>query len=180
MGAGVPVTSILASRGCPGHCTFSTRIPAELSRWRPRSPENVLQELRQLSRAGYKVVVFTDENLTVNTTHMDQLCRLIIRENLGMRFAFEGFSENLSDANLELMRQAGFDLFFMGVETGSESQRRRYRKPGSAQAVAQGIQRAKKHHFLVYTWLLVGGPGETQADLEGTKKSSERCFAPPD
>ncbi len=159
---------------------FRTRIPAELSRWRPRSPENVLQELRQLSRAGYKVVVFTDENLTVNTTHLDQLCRLIIRENLGMRFAFEGFSEHLSDANLELMRQAGFDFFMMGVETGSESQRRRYRKPGSAQAVAQGIQRAKKHHFLVYTWLLVGGPGETQADLEGTQKSSERCFAPPD
>jgi anaerobic magnesium-protoporphyrin IX monomethyl ester cyclase len=59
-GIGVTVTSILSSRGCPGHCTFCTRIPAELSRWRPRSPESVLQELRQLSREGYKAVVFTD------------------------------------------------------------------------------------------------------------------------
>ena len=86
-----------------------------------------------------------------------------------MRFAFEGFVEHLPDSTLGLMREAGFDLFFMGVETGSDSQRRRYRKPGSAQAVAQGIRRAKKHHFLVYTWLMIGGPGETRADLENTK-----------
>ena len=166
---GVPVTSVLSSRGCPGHCTFCTRIPAELSRWRPRSPENVLQELHQLSRDGYKMVVFTDENLTVSTSRMDHLCRLLIQDNLQMRFAFEGFVEHLPDSTLGLMRQAGFDLFFMGVETGSDPQRRRYHKPGSAYAVAQGIQRAKKHHFLVYAWLMIGGPGETRADLENTK-----------
>ena len=164
-----PVTSILSSRGCPGHCTFCTRIPAELSNWRPRSPENVLQELRQLSRQGYKIVVFTDENLTVSASRIDHLCRLIIQDGLQMRFAFEGFVEHLPASTMKLMRQAGFDLFFMGVESGSDPQRRRYRKPGSAHAVAQGIRRAKKHHFLVYTWLMIGGPGETRADLENTK-----------
>jgi len=86
-----------------------------------------------------------------------------------MRFAFEGFVEHLPDSTLGLMRQAGFDLFFMGVETGSDPQRRRYRKPGSAHAVAQGIQRAKKHHFLTYAWLMIGGPEESQADIENTK-----------
>jgi anaerobic magnesium-protoporphyrin IX monomethyl ester cyclase len=166
---GVPMTSILSSRGCPGHCTFCTRIPAELSRWRPRSPENVVQELRQLSRDGYKIVVFVDENLTVSTSHINHLCRLLIQENLPMRFAFEGFVEHLPDSTLGLMRQAGFDLFLLGVESGSDPQRRRYKKTGSAQAVAQGMQRAKKHHFLVYAWLLIGGPRETRADLENTK-----------
>jgi anaerobic magnesium-protoporphyrin IX monomethyl ester cyclase len=166
---GVPATSILSSRGCPGHCTFCTRIPAELSRWRPRSPENVVRELRQLSRDGYKIVIFVDENLTVSIAHINHLCRLLIQENLPMRFAFEGFVEHLPDSTLGLMRQAGFDLFLLGVESGSDPQRRRYKKTGSAQAVAQGIQRAKKHHFLVYAWLLIGGPRETRADLENTK-----------
>ena len=167
-GAGL-VTSILSSRGCPGRCTFCTRIPAELSRWRPRSPENVLQELRQLSQKGYEIAVFMDENLTVSASRIDHLCRLIIQDGLRMRFVFEGFIENLPDSTLELMRQAGFDLVFVGVESGSDAQRRRYRKPGSAHAVAQGIQRAKKHHFLVHAFLVIGGPGETQADLENTK-----------
>jgi anaerobic magnesium-protoporphyrin IX monomethyl ester cyclase len=168
-GPGVKMTSVLSSRGCPGQCTFCTRIPAELSRWRPRSPENVLQELQQLSRDGYKMAVFTDENLTVSASRMDHLSRLIIQADLRMRFAFEGFVEHLPDSTLGLMRQAGFDLFFLGVETGSDPQRRRYRKPGSAQAVAQGIRRAKKHHFLVYAWFMIGGPGETPADLKNTK-----------
>ena len=169
MGIDVPVTSIISSRGCPGHCTFCTRIPAELSRWRPRSPENVVQELQQLSRDGYKFVVFTDENLTVSIPHINRLCRLIIQANLQMRFAFEGFVEHLPDSTLGIMRQAGFDLFLMGVESGSDPQRRRYQKPASAHAVAQGIRRAKKHHFLTYAWLMIGGPGETRADLENTK-----------
>jgi anaerobic magnesium-protoporphyrin IX monomethyl ester cyclase len=169
MGIGVPMTSIISSRGCPGNCTFCTRIPAELSRWRPRSPENVVQELQQLSRAGYKAIVFTDENLTVSISHMERLCRLIIQANLKMRYAFEGFVEHLRDSTMSLMRQAGFDLFLMGVETGSDPQRRRYQKPASAHAVAQGIRRSKKHHFLTYAWLMIGGPGETRADLENTK-----------
>jgi radical SAM superfamily enzyme YgiQ (UPF0313 family) len=100
---------------------------------------------------------------------MDHLCQLIIQDNLKMRFAFEGFVEHLPDSTLGLMRQAGFDLFFMGVETGSDPQRRRYCKPGTAHEVAQGIRRAKKHHFLVYAWLMIGGPGETRADLKNTK-----------
>jgi anaerobic magnesium-protoporphyrin IX monomethyl ester cyclase len=163
------ITSMLSSRGCPGHCTFCTRLPAELSRWRPRSPENVLQELRLLSRQGYDLVIFMDENLTVSAPRIDQLCRLIIQANLPMRFAFEGFLEHLPDSTLDLMRQAGFDLAFVGVESGSDPQRRRYRKPSSARAVAQGISRARRHHFLIHAFLLIGGPGETQADLENTR-----------
>ena len=163
------ITSILSSRGCPGHCTFCTRIPAELSRWRPRSPENVLQELRLLSRQGYKFAMFMDENLTVSASRIEHLCRLIIEDNLQMRFVFEGFLEHLADSTLELMRQAGFDFAFVGVESGSDPQRRRYRKPSSAHAVAQGMRRAQKHHFVVHAFLLIGGPGETQADLENTK-----------
>jgi radical SAM superfamily enzyme YgiQ (UPF0313 family) len=129
----------------------------------------VVQELQQLSQDGYKMVVFTDENLTVSISRMERLCRLIIQDNLKMRFAFEGFVEHLPDSTLSLMRQAGFDLFLMGVETGSDPQRRRYQKPASAHAVAQGIQRAKKHHFATYAWLMIGGPGETRTDLENTK-----------
>ncbi|MGO8761984.1 MAG: B12-binding domain-containing radical SAM protein [Desulfobaccales bacterium] len=162
-------TSMLSSRGCPGHCTFCTRLPPELSRWRPRSPENVLQELRLLSRQGYDLIIFMDENLTVSAPRIDHLCRLIIRDNLQMRFAFEGFLEHLPDSTLALMRQAGFDLSFVGVESGSDPQRRRYRKPSSAHAVAQGIRRARRHHFLVHAFLLIGGPGETRTDLENTR-----------
>src|SRR5208337_2846132 len=116
------------------------------------------------SRLGYKMAVFTDENLTVSASRIDHLCRLIIQDDLQMRFAFDGFIEHLPDSTMELMRQAGFDLFFVGVESGSDPQRRRYHKPGSAHAVAQGMRRAKKHHFLVYAWLLIGGPGETRTD----------------
>jgi len=163
------ITSMLSSRGCPGHCTFCTRLPPELSRWRPRSPENVLQELRLLSRQGYDLAIFMDENLTVSASRIDHLCRLIIQDKLQMRFAFEGFLEHLPDSTLELMRQAGFDLAFVGVESGSDPQRRRYRKPSSAHAVAQGIRRARQHHFLVHAFLLIGGPGETRADLENTR-----------
>ena len=164
------VTSVLSSRGCPGKCTFCSRKPAELANWRPRSPENVFQELRLRAQAGYKVAVFVEENFTVGVARLNRLCRLILQENLKMRFGFEGFLHHLPDATLALMKQAGFDFAFLGVESGSDPQRRRYRKLGSARAIAQGVQRARKHHLLVYASLITGGPGETRDDIERTKE----------
>jgi radical SAM superfamily enzyme YgiQ (UPF0313 family) len=164
------VASVLSSRGCPARCTFCSQKPAELAPWRPRSTPNVFQELRQLSQKGYKAAVFADQNFTVDPARLNQLCRLLLQNNLKMSFGFEGFLHHLPDATLALMKDAGFEFAFVGVESGSDPQRRRYRKLGSALAVAQGVQRARKHHLLVFASFIIGGPGETRDDIERTKE----------
>jgi radical SAM superfamily enzyme YgiQ (UPF0313 family) len=68
------------------------------------------------------------------------------------------------------MHRAGFDALFVGVESGSDAQLRRYGKPGTRRTLAEGIRRAKRAHMLVVGFFVYGGPGETDQDFEATQK----------
>ena len=162
------MTTAFSSRGCPYQCTFcaDTRICG--SKLRVRSANNVFEELQELSHEGYKFVIFFDDNLVFDVPRLNRLCRLIIEGRLDMRFACAGTVHNLPQSTLDLMHEAGFDVFFVGVESGSDSQLRRYRKPASRKAMAAGIVRAKKAHIAVLASFINGAPGETERDFQDT------------
>jgi radical SAM superfamily enzyme YgiQ (UPF0313 family) len=87
-----------------------------------------------------------------------------------MRFAFQGTIHHLPESVFQLMHRAGFDALFVGVESGSDAQLRRYGKPGTRRTLAEGIRRAKRAHMLVVGFFVYGGPGETDQDFEATQK----------
>ncbi|MBU4354918.1 MAG: radical SAM protein, partial [Proteobacteria bacterium] len=62
------------------------------------------------------------------------------------------------------------DALFVGVESGSDAQLRRYGKPATTKSLAEGIRRAKRAHMLVVGFFVYGGPGETDQDFEATQK----------
>ncbi|MHC1745068.1 MAG: radical SAM protein [Syntrophobacteraceae bacterium] len=162
------MTTAFSSRGCPYQCTFcaDTRICG--GKLRVRSAENVLGELVVLSRQGYKFVIFFDDNLVFDVPRLNKLCRLIVESSLDMRFACAGTVHRLPQSTLDLMHQAGFDGFFVGVESGSDSQLRRYRKPASRKGMAAGILRAKKAHIAVLASFINGAPEESERDFQET------------
>ena len=165
-----PLTTMSSSRGCPYHCIFCSCTKMFGNRLRTRSPENVFRELEQLAGEGFKVAIFWDDNFTANGKRVDQLCHLILEHNLKMNFACAGTLHNLPDATLKLMHQAGFDLFFLGAESGSDAQLQRYQKPTTSQKLAHDIRRAKKAHLFVIASFITGHPEETTADHEATKE----------
>lgn len=162
------MTTAFSSRGCPFQCTFcaDTRICG--GKLKVRSAKNVSEELQELSHQGYKFVIFFDDNLVFDVPRLNRLCRLIIESRMDMRFACAGTVHNLPQSTLDLMHEAGFDALFVGVESGSDSQLRRYRKPASRKAMAAGILRAKRAHIAVLASFINGAPGETERDFQNT------------
>jgi anaerobic magnesium-protoporphyrin IX monomethyl ester cyclase len=162
------MTTAFSSRGCPYHCTFcaDTRICG--GKLRVRSAENVFEELAVLSRQGYKFVIFFDDNLVFDVPRLNKLCQLILESKLDMRFACAGTLHMLPQSTLDRMHEAGFDAFFVGVESGSDSQLKRYRKPASRKGMAAGITRAKKAHMAVIASFINGAPRETERDFQET------------
>lgn len=165
-----PLTTMSSSRGCPYHCIFCSCTRMFGNRLRTRSAENVFGELQQLAGEGFKVALFWDDNFTADVKRVDRLCHLILDHHLQMNFACAGTLHTLPDETLKLMHQAGFDLFFLGAESGSDAQLRRYRKPTTSQKLARDIQRAKKAHLFVIASFITGHPEETAADHEATKE----------
>ncbi len=51
---------------------------------------------------------------------MRALCEMLIESRLGLRFGFASTLHLLPEAAMRLMQRAGFDLAFIGVESGSD------------------------------------------------------------
>ena len=162
------MTTAFTSRGCPHRCLFCSNSVMNRT-YRVRSPENILEELIELDRQGYKFVIFFDDNLTAHVDHMNKLCRLIISQRLQMKFGSTCMPYLLPDETLALMNRAGFIFMFVGVESGSDAILKRYRKPGTRNQLIDGIRRAQQANILVIASFIAGYRHETSEDHEASK-----------
>ena len=110
---------MITSRGCPYRCSFCASHLTMGRRFRPHSPEYVLEELKLLVRNyGTEQVIFQDDTFTVDRERVRRICELMLREGLRVEwFCFS--SVNTADRELlSLMRRAGCFSIGYGVESG--------------------------------------------------------------
>lgn len=117
---------ILTSRGCYGACTFCS-IKAFYQKnhtpnWRPRSVENVLEEIRFLKK-NYGVMglsVVDDNFIGPGEAGKDRAYRLadgLIRNNLVLPFKILTRSEDVDVQLFKFLQKAGLRRVFLGVES---------------------------------------------------------------
>lgn len=162
------ITAASSSRGCPFGCTFCSMVGVSDRSFRARSAANVYQELQQVREQGFELVIFWDDNFCADLARVRALCKLLIEKPLGLRFGFAATLHLLPADTLRLMQRAGFDLAFLGVESGSDRVLAAYRKPARRAALAAGIQAAKKAHMFTIASFIAGAPAETEEDFQDT------------
>ena len=167
-GVGNRVTTAFSSRGCPFHCTFCAMTNFCKGRFRARSALNVFEELQRIVEEGFEFVVFWDDNFTANSARVHELCEMLIQSNLGLHFGFAGSLHLLPKSTLSLMQRAGFDLVFVGVESGSDAVLAAYDKPVRRGNLAEAVSRAKQSHMFIIASFIAGASEETEQDFEGT------------
>ncbi len=110
------------SRGCPYRCEFCDIIVMFGRKPRYKAPAQIERELDSLRRLGARKVFFVDDNFIGNKAKAKQTLRFLAgyqeRHGRRMRFGTEA-SLNLADDPelLELLRAAGFEWAFLGLET---------------------------------------------------------------
>ena len=112
------------SRGCPYNCEFCD-IPLLYGRIpRVKKPEQVLGELEELYRLGWRGgVFFVDDNFIGNRKKLKgEFLPALIDWMKAHRYPFSFFTEasvNLADDEelMELMVRAGFNRVFVGIES---------------------------------------------------------------
>lgn len=115
--------SVQFSRGCPFTCEFCDIIEIYGRRPRTKAPGQILAELDQLHRLGWRGRVFlVDDNFIGNKNCVKALLPPLAEWMRARHYPFSFITEaslNLADDEelLNGMREAGFTSAFLGIET---------------------------------------------------------------
>lgn len=167
--------SLLSSRGCSRHCTFclsgnyGNRHPDAI-RWRPRSPENVFEEMVYLNRQ-YAVdrFSFVDDSFLGGRGQGAQravrLCQIIQDSGLGLSFSLECRSDEVSEELFCRLTRAGLKHVLLGVESADPAELRLYGKQETASQALDAIALLRELGLLVSIGFIMFQPLSTRESL---------------
>ena len=85
---------------------------------RARSVENIIHEINYWkNKLGTNKFVFRDPVFSINRKHTINLCEQIINQNLKISFMVETHLNNMDDEMIALLKKAGLELVYVGVES---------------------------------------------------------------
>jgi len=165
-----PSHSMLASRGCPGVCTFCSKMTFG-AKSRYFSLERIVEEFHVLKKDyGARDIAVWDDNFTSNQDLAVAVCDRLIADGLGLPWSVEARVDCVSPAVLKALKRAGCECIAYGLESGSQrvldSMNKRVRK----EDIARTIVMTKEVGLGVRGYFMMGLPGETMQDMLETIK----------
>ena len=166
------IANMQFSSGCPYSCEFCD-IPALYGRNpRLKTPEQVLRELDLIAATGATSVYFVDDNFIANQKAALDLLPHIVdwqrRRRYPLRFACEA-TLNIArhEGILALMRDAGFQVVFCGIETPEPHALRAMSKDQNLRMpILDAVRRVNDHGLEVVSGIIVRLDTDTEATAE--------------
>ena len=164
--------SVVTSRGCPHNCFFCAIPPFWGRKWRSRSPENVLNELRILiNKYGIEEIQFEDDNLTFDKRRIQRILDGIISERLDIIWTTPNGvrADTLDRELLRKMKKSGCKELIIGVESGDQNVLNNViGKNLNLQQVIKVAKICKELNIKLSAFYVTGLPGETEKSMKRT------------
>ncbi|NIO16400.1 MAG: radical SAM protein [Deltaproteobacteria bacterium] len=176
-----PHGNILTTRGCAYRCMYCHHILGK--KFRARSPENVLAEIRFLhDRYGITDFQIIDDIFNFNPNRAKAICDLIIKSGMNLTFSFpNGVRGDMMDEELiDKMAEAGTKFISYAVETASPRLQKLIRKNLKLDRVFRAIEYTAKVGVISRGFFMLGFPTETEEEALQTiefAKASALCGA---
>ena len=163
-----PFTFIVTSRGCPAGCTYCIKHVSYQYSARLRSPELLIEEMWQLKRLGIHNIHMYADLFTVNREQVVELCKLMIKEEINIRWTCNSRVDYVDEEMLKLMGRAGCWLISWGIESGNEQILRHARKGAYPDKAERALRWAKNAGIKNWGYFIIGLPGETEETIRDT------------
>lgn len=165
-----PFTFVMASRGCPNHCTYCLwpNVYTE-HRARYRSIKNVVDELEWLVREyGMKEIFFDDDTLNTTTERVIELCKEMDKRHVKLLWACSARVDRVNEEMLGWMKKTGCKLICYGAESASQDTLNKIQKGITTEQIKNAVNLTKKAKITVHLNFMLGFPWETRQDIQDT------------
>ncbi|MFH1523303.1 MAG: radical SAM protein [Patescibacteria group bacterium] len=163
----LPSMSILATRGCPGRCTYCYRTFR--GRVRKRSAKNIINEINILqAKYGIKEIAFYDDTFTIFRDLVEEFCRIVIEEKIDITWSCLTRVDCVDEDLFRIMKKAGCHSILIGVESADEKILENINKRISLKQVKKAMDLAKKVGLDTRASFMFGNQGETEDTIKRT------------
>lgn len=153
---------LVTSRGCPFSCIFCGAHISMGRKWRSKSADEVLCEIRHWYNKGYRRFNFVDSNFFMSHERVKQLCTGLNDLNLQITLSSDGMRANDFDEDtLKIMKGYGLRHVAIGIESANEDILKFIKKGESLADIRQCMNGLQRLGIDVIAFFIVGLPGET-------------------
>lgn len=168
---------IMASRGCPGLCTFcaSKSVHGRKMRW--RSIENVKKQMEFLYHE-YNVTSFVlmDDNLFPKKNALDLFKMISSLKIPNLEIIIQNTGVNYTDEELiDAMCMAHVDYIGFAIESGSNEIQKKIRKKCDLEKAKKLISYSKNKGMEVRAFYIIGFPYETVEQMQQTIEFAKKA-----
>jgi len=165
---GASALNVSTQRGCPYTCKWcSTAVYGQS--YRRRSPERVVEELEKIKMAYHPDQVwFVDDVFTVSHKWLEQFVKEVNKRNLKMPYECISRADRMNEEVVRMLKDSGCFRIWIGAESGSQKVIDLMDRRVEVEQVRDMITLCKKYGIETGTFIMVGYPGETEADIEAT------------
>jgi radical SAM superfamily enzyme YgiQ (UPF0313 family) len=166
---GTKTLSYHSSFGCPFTCSFCAVVPIYNARWKGLKPERMVKDVRWFKEQyGIDAVEFHDNNFFTSRKRVVEFAKEVLDFNIA--WWGEGRIDTInkySDEDLELMKNAGLKMIFLGAETGNDEVLKQMDKGGTqtGQQIKEFAGRLGRIGIIPEYSFVLGLPGGNEAQV---------------
>jgi radical SAM superfamily enzyme YgiQ (UPF0313 family) len=162
---------MFSSRGCCYSCFYCSTTKMWGNRWRGRSPENLILEIKDILKHYPNIdnFNFVDDNFMVSRKRVERFIELIHKERLTNKtYNFSARAEHLDFDILTRLQSIGCSRIFLGIESGSPKVLKLLNRGYSPTKVIEKVDYAEKIGIKVAASFMIGLPFEELEDINMT------------
>jgi radical SAM superfamily enzyme YgiQ (UPF0313 family) len=161
-------TPIMTSWGCPFHCNFCSVTAMFGRKYRFRSAENIIAELKQRQP---RKIFFYDDNIAADKKRLKELLRLMIAEDIVVPWSAQMRTDVVRDPELlDLMRRSGCNRAYLGLESVNQATLDSFDKHQSVDDIVQAIRILHEYGIASHGMFMLGADTDTKESLRETVK----------
>jgi radical SAM superfamily enzyme YgiQ (UPF0313 family) len=168
------VIPIATSRGCPFACKFCSVIPMFGRKYRFKSFDRILDEIK--AAASHKChVFFIDDNFAANKKRTKTFLKTLIDKNINLEWSAQVRTDVAKDPELlDLMKKAGCFSVFIGFESINPKTLDLYNKGQGLQDIENSIRAFKKRSINIHGMFVLGSDTDDIQTIRNTAKFAKK------